>query len=686
MKTRERIAKVHLTIACCLLLQITFGRTPGDEILWDRYGVPHIYATDMRQMYYEFGWAQMHNHANLLLRLYGQARGRAAEYWGEEYLASDKLVHLFQVQALAEKEYEEQTPGFKAFLDAFVKGINDYARAHADAIDEDYRRVLPVRPQDVLAHGIRVIYLNFVAGAELGMASRRGKPGSNACAIGPSRSSSGNALLLTNPHLPWGDLYTFFEAHLQAPGFNAYGVTVVGMPVLSIAFNGHLGWTHTVNPIDACDRYSLQPKAGGYLLDGQIVPFQKTIDVIKVRQKGGAEQETSLQLLYSRQGPVMAMDSTHAIAVRIAGIENPAIYSEWHQMALATNWPMFEKAVRMMQLPMFNILYADDRGHIAYIYNGNVPRREGGDWAFWSGVVDGSNSGYIWQTLLPYEQLPKLLDPGTGFLQNGNDPPWTCTYPVMLDPHDFPAWLSPQGMALRPQRAVNLIRRDSLISFAGLADIKMNTGMEAADRFLDELLKAVRQYPDTLAVKAAAVLERWDRTCNADSKGAVLFTKWFDKVGNDLFTRPWTPEAPVTTPDGLKDARRAVMLLTQAAMETIKEYDSLNVAWGDVYRFRIHGLDLPANGGPDRYGTYRTIYFAKDKDNKYRAVAGDSYVAITEFGKKVKALVLLSYGNASQPTSKHISDQLPLLARRQLREALLDRNQILSHLEEKETF
>jgi acyl-homoserine-lactone acylase len=397
-------------------------------------------------------------------------------------------------------------------------------------------------------------------------------------------------------------------------------------------------------------------------------------------------KEVPLTLFYSQHGPVVVMDSTRAIAMRIAGIGNPAIYYEWHQMAMATDWPMFEKAVRTMQLPMFNILYADDRRHISYIYNGNVPRREDGDWSFWNGVVDGSNSRYIWHAILAYDELPKLSDPGTGFLQNANDPPWTCTYPAMLDPHRFPAYLSPQGMALRPQRAVNLIRRDSLISFDGLIGIKQNTGLEAADRFLDELLAAVRQYPDTLASKAAAVLEKWDRTCKADSRGAVLFTRWYDKVGNDMFARPWTPDSPVTTPGGLKDARKAVTLLKQAAAETIKDYDSLDVAWGDVYRFRAGALDLPANGGPDKYGIYRTIYYAKDKDNKYRAVAGDSYVAVTEFGKKVKACVLLSYSNASQAASRHTSDQLPLLAKQELRPALLEKSEILAHLEEKETF
>ncbi|MBK8881174.1 MAG: penicillin acylase family protein [Bacteroidales bacterium] len=95
--------------------------------------------------------------------------------------------------------------------------------------------------------------------------------------------------------------------------------------------------------------------------------------------------------------------------------------------------------------------------------------------------------------------------------------------------------------------------------------------------------------------------------------------------------------------------------------------------------------DLPANGGPDNFGVFRTMYFAEDKDNKKHAFHGDTYVAVTEFGDKVKASVLLSYGNATQPGNKHSGDQLKLLSEKKLRPALLERADILPVLEKKET-
>ena len=673
-------------LLCQLCCRIIFAQSITNEILWDGYGVPHIYGRTVRDMYYEFGWAQMHNHANLILRLYGQARGKAAEYWGERYLASDKQVRLFGLPDIARRDYGRQEPVFRQCIDAFVAGMNAYVRAHPDAVEPENAAVLPLSPSDVFAHGLRVVFLRFVAGEDLGMASRKVKAGSNALAISPSRSVNKTALLLANPHLPWADLFTWFEAHLQSPSFNAYGAAVVGLPVLNIAFNDHLGWTHTVNPVDACDRYELRLKDHGYLLDGAVVPFEDRAVDIRVRQPDGTLRTEHIECRYSRQGPVIGSVKDTAYAIRIAGMDKPSLFYQWHLMAAATNRVQFVHALKMMQLPMFNVIYADAAGNIFYLFDGTVPKRAEGDWRFWHGAIDGTTSKYIWKETLNYTDLPELWNPATGFIQNANDPPWTCTYPPLLQPGRYPAYLAPVGMGLRPQRAVNLVRHDSVLSLQRLAACKLNTGMEAADRFLPDLLAAASASTDTIVLKAVPVLRSWDRATHADSRGAVLFARWFDKLTPDMFRREWEPGHPVETPAGLKDDGKAVALLAAAAVEVIRDYDSLNVAWGDVYRFRMGAMDYPANGGPEQYGIYRTIYFAKDKDNKYRAVAGDSYVAVTEFGKKVSAWVLLSYGNASQPGSKHAGDQLSLMAREDLRPALLSMEDIEKNAEEVERF
>ena len=673
----------------CILLIINAGyeiqaKDPKTEILWDNYGVPHIYGKNSREMYYAFGWAQMTNHANLMLKLYGQARGRAAEYWGDKYFDSDKQILLFKLPELAKSGYLKQNDELKSYIDAFVKGINDYAAAHPEMIGEELKQVLPVTVYDIISHTIRITCLEFLAAEDIGTVKQMTSSGSNAIAIAPSKSASKNSLLITNPHLPWTDYFMWFEAHLNSPGFNAYGIALVGMPSISMAFNNDLGWALTVNPIDASDRYELYLKEDGYLLDKKTVPFERKQVLIKVRQDDGTLKEQSVEFKYSLQGPVVGEKGNKAYAVRIAGLNNYRIFEQYHKMAESKNLADFESAVKMLQNPMFNIIYADKAGNILYVFNGNVPIRKVGDVAFWKGTIDGTDSKYIWQETHPYEDLPKLLNPASGFLQNCNDPPWTCTDPPVLNPQNYPAYMAPVGTFMRPQRAVNMIKNNPSVSFDQLVACKLNTGMEAADRFLDDLLKAVEKYPDTAAVRAAGVLRLWDKKTEKDSKGAVLFAAWWDLLNSNMFDTPWNPKEPNTTPYGIKDQKLAVDLLVNAAAAVQKKYGSLTIAWGDVYRFRMYGKDYPANGGPGEYGIFRTIYFADDNDNKKRAIAGETYVAVIEFGTKVKAQVLLSYGNATQPGSKHLGDQLIMLSEKKLRPALLEKADILKNIEKRE--
>jgi acyl-homoserine-lactone acylase len=129
-------------------------------------------------------------------------------------------------------------------------------------------------------------------------------------------------------------------------------------------------------------------------------------------------------------------------------------------------------------------------------------------------------------------------------------------------------------------------------------------------------------------------LKAWDKSANADSKGAVLFEQWFNKLNRDMYATPWSLATPVTTPDGLKDPEKAVELLVQAANEVIQKWGSLDIAYGGVNRFRAGNIDYPGNGGPDWLGVFRTMYFTEDKDKKNRAFHGDTYIAITELVKK----------------------------------------------------
>ena len=127
--------------------------------------------------------------------------------------------------------------------------------------------------------------------------------------------------------------------------------------------------------------------------------------------------------------------------------------------------------------------------------------------------------------------------------------------------------------------------------------------------------------------------------------------------------------------------------LKSVALDVIDKYDSLNVAWGDVYRIIIDDVDLPSNGGPgDPYGIFRVTGYKPIKDNRYAAIGGDSFQAIVEFSSPLKALVSIGYGNASQKNSMYRSNQAKFYSQKKLRHAWRTRKEIEQNLSFEEKF
>lgn len=681
--------------------------TPGvaqsrTEILWDTYGVPHLYSPDSQGLFYAFGWAQMQSHADLLLQLYGQARGRAAEYWGEDYRDSDQWVRTMGIPERATEWYTAQSSDFRDYLDKFAAGINAYAQAHYDRIDPALSVVLPVTATDVVAHGQRVLHFTLVVNPEKiadldledsGDAARSlepaHQPGSNAWVIAPARSESGHAMLLANPHLLWSDLFRWYEAHLMAPGIDAYGATLVGIPVLTIAFNDKLGWTHTINTYDGWDAYRLELVGDGYRWEDGTRNFEMTQQVLKIKQTDGTWLEEPLIIKRSVHGPVVREADGTAISLRVAGLDRAGALEEWWNMARATTLTKFESALQRLQLPMFTVMYADVEGHIMHLFNGQVPVRSQGDFGDWSEVLPGDTAETLWTEIHSYEDLPRVVDPISGWLQNANDPPWTTTFPQAISPENYPAYMAPRGpMALRAQRSAEMLIQDDAIEFSELVEYKHSTRMMLADRLLDDLLPVAQLQGNGLVQQAVSVISQWDRQTNADSRGAVLFAKWAEAMGfSDLFAQPWNAAHPLSTPDGLANPDIAVAVLEQAAAKVKANYGRLDVSWGEVFRLQAGDTNLPANGADEPLGVFRSVWFMPIENNQFAANGGDSYVAAIEFSNPVRAMALLSYSNATQPQAiPGVEEQsLQQFSKQALRPVLRSRSEIEAHLAFQET-
>ena len=667
------------------------------EILWDSFGVPHIYAKTEEGGFYGFGYAQAQSHGNLLLRMYGESRARAAEYWGEKYESQDKWLVANDVPARSVQWFRQQTPQMQKNLEAFAAGINAYAAAHPDRIAAEVKVVLPLKGVDIIAHAQRLMNFGYIASDRkvLSDPSINEAGGSNAWAVAPSRSASGKAMLLANPHLPWApSQLTYYEAQITAPGLAIYGATQVGLPVLRFGFNNDLGFTNTVNTMQGFTSYQLTLEGNGYRFDGKVLPFKSETKSYKVKQADGTLKTVSFEQKSTVHGPVFTLpDGKTVIALKVAGLDRSGVLEQYLDMGKARDWATFEKALRKMQVVMFNIIYADRAGHILYLDNGLLPKHASGDLKYWSAPVPGDTSATLWKDVHSYDDMPKLFDPATGFVQNANDPPWLATWPRALDPKAFPAYVAPVGpMSQRAQMSVKLMTKTPKISFDDFVSRKLTTTSLMAERMLPDLLAAAAGSNDADVQAATALLEDWDHRFEPDSRAALLFETWAGIFAPRNFTDQsnyavkWTLDDPLETPRGLKDPAAAVAMLKQAVAKTKQLYGAIDRPYGDVSRFHIGDVSVPANGGFGNTGVFRTITWGPMKNGERTPVHGETWVSMVEFGTPLKAVGLMSYGNSSQPGSKHNSDQLQLLADKKFRSLWIDRADIERHLEEKTAY
>jgi acyl-homoserine-lactone acylase len=691
------LAAVLVVTAACQSLheRPEAGAVAANEILWDRYGVPHVYGRDAAAVFYGYGWAQAHSHGDAILRLYGESRGRGAEYWGAQYEDTTLWLLRNDVPARSRAWYDAQDPTFRGYLDAFAKGINDYAAAHPDALAADVKVVLPVSGVDVVAHAHRLMNYVYVASPTLGgegdappveaSPEYLGEDGSNTWAIAGSRTASGKPMLLQNPHLGWNvDYFTYYEAHLVAPDFEIYGATQIGLPVVRFAFNQQMGISNTVNGMVGSTLYRLATKDGGYVYDGGVRQFDVRTTTYRVRQPDGSIVEKPLEIRSTVHGPVFARKDGTLVALRVAGLDRPGMLHQYFDMVTAKDYATFTAAMRRLQVPTFNISYADRDGNVEYVFNGIAPKRTKGDFAFWRGLVPGDSSEYLWTDVHPYEDLPRVTNPATGWVQNSNDPPWFPSWPTPIRARDYPAYFAPQApLSMRAQASLQMMAENDRLTFDRFVELKMSTRSLLAERTLPDLLAAAKDEQDPDVQAAVRLLAAWDRRYTQDTRAGLLFEEWAKLFAGPVYTDvanyavPFDDARATSTPAGVRDPVAAVRMLREAIATTKRKYGALDRPFGEVSRFRLAGVDVPGDGHIGGLGPFRVITWGPlGADGTREPQHGETWIGMIEFTTPVKAYGLMSYGNSRQPGTAHRGDQLPLLSKHELRELWLQRAQV----------
>lgn len=712
VERRARFALIGLLVLAGACAPRDVSLAPADlaagvTIERDTNGVPHIRAASEEAAAFGFGYAQAEDHAEELARRLIDARGESAKYFGDEGIANDLAVRRFDNLEASRRALNELGPTYRRMLEAFAAGVNLYVSEHRSELPSWIPTFTAVdvqanaRAGAATSLGGDAIRLQLERRyATTGTADAGGEPldmpGSNALALSGLKTTTGKPILLGNPHLSWSSRY--WEAHVIVPGrINFYGSTLVGIPVLRAGFNDRLGFVQTNNAPDLDDVYALTMAEGEpdtYTFDGTPHRLQRVDVSIDVRNADGTFRKAGGTYWNSHLGPIVHRTAQRAFAVRSMRLESPQYYEGFYHASKARSLGEFMQAMRQAHVPTSNFTYADADGNILYLWNARLPRRADPNGRY-ELDVPGDTAQALWKGLHPLSELPQLLNPPGGYIQNANNPPWFVSLRDPLDAARFPSYLERGALALRPQRALQMLEARDRFSVEDVVALKYDTRLLLADRVKPALVKALEETPAIGEEAAAglAVLKAWDNRAAAASRGTALFTRFWDTyvaAVRQPYARPWDAARPASTPEGLANPAAAVKSFETAARALRQAHGAMDPAWGDINRFRAGDLDLPGEGAPGAYGAYRVMRFDAVDESRTRVAGniggrlegfGDGWVLVVDFSTPVRGHSVLAYGQTTNPASQHSRDQLRTFAERRVRRAWFTDAEIRANLE-----
>jgi acyl-homoserine-lactone acylase len=658
------------------------------EIRRTAHGVPHIKADDLEAAAYALAWVQLEDHGPRVGVGLVRARGEMGLWFGRDSMESD-----FRAQrsyAIAVEKYPLLDQATRDIYEGFAAGVNRYIALNPDKFPAGFAPNFT--GYDIAARDIttpnpgqarRFLATLEPAGRRAGARAGDDPPpsesdrdtrdpieeGSNAWAFAPSRTRSGRAILVRNPHLAWTAGY--YEAHVTVPGvLDFYGDFRIGGPFGVIGgFNRHLGFATTNNAPDLDEIYALDvdsSRADHYLFEGASLPLQRELVTVAYRNGPGISTETR-EFFRTPLGPVIHRSGGKIYIFRAAAEGDNRGGEQFLHMMRAQSLAEWKAAMRTRARITSNFTYADRAGNILYVWNASIPalpHASGGD----SSAVPASRTAEIWTRYVPWDSLPQVLNPPGGYVHNENDPPYHANLNAVLDRSRYPANFPEPLLRLRSQLSLALIHNRRKMTLEEVLDLKNSYRMLLADRVKDDLLAAVRASSPTPEVaQAAEVLAKWDNTAGHTSRGAVLFSIWWPKYTegespDSMFAQPWSAAEPAATPRGLKDPARAVAAFTWAVEETRKRHGSVDVAWGEVHRVRMGKTDEPVGGCGGALGCFRVLNFRTDPDGKRSVIGGDGWVLAVEFTDIPRAYSVLAYGQSALEDSPFYGDQAAMFA------------------------
>ena len=682
------------------------------SITRDDWGIAHVHGKTDADAVFGMAYAQAEDDFNRVETNYLNAMGRLAEAEGEPAIWQDLRMKLF-IDPVALKAMYAKSPGWlQALMNSWADGLNDYLAEHPDVHPRVIKHFEPWMAlsfsegsiggdiERVALNPLEAFYgQNPAALARVDPPSSWREPtGSNGIAIAPKLTVDGHALLLINPHTSF-----FFRSELQMSsdaGLDAYGAVTWGQFFIYQGFNPHIGWMHTSTGADVVDEFAetIVHKDGKlfYRYGSELRPVTSKIITVPYRAKDGSMAERRFTVYATHHGPIVRADDGKWIAIALMNKPLEALEQSWLRTK-ASDYASYMKVAGLKANSSNNTIFADDKGEIAYLHPQFIPRRD--DRFDYTKPVDGSDPATDWKGLLPLDAAPHLLNPPNGWIFNTNDWPYSAAGPYSPKQADYPRYMDSFGENPRGIHATRLLTDQRDFTIASLISNAFDSYLPAFARQIPILVADYDALPtsDPLKPKLAsqiALLRHWDYRWGITSIPTSLAVFWGDTL--------WDSVSKADTAEGLSiydymaekvGPAARLQALVEASDRLEKDFGSWGTPWGEINRFqRLNGdIEQPFNDSKpsipvpfvsSRWGSLASFGAHRWPGTKrYYGTSGNSFVAVVEFGPKVRARAITAGGESGHLDSPHFNDEAERYSTGNLRTVYFWPEELQGHVE-----
>ena len=405
----------------------------------DDWGIAHVHGNTDADAVFGMIYAQAEDDFPRIEANYLTALGRTAEAEGEKAIWADLRARLYVSEPELKAYYAKSPAKMQALMNAWADGLNYFLATHPEVKPRVLKRFEPWMAMSftegsiggdierIDLDGLRDFYGardDELAWIPDTFRKTDNEPrGSNGIAIMPGLTSKKHALLLINPHTSF-----FFRSELQmtsGDGLNAYGAATWGQFFIYQGFNPHIGWMHTSSGVDVVDEFAekveQKGKARCYRYGSGCNPIGLRPVTIRYRFPNGKLGSKSFDTYFTHHGPIVRSDGDRWIAFAMMNRPVEALQQSYLRTR-ADDLASFMQVAQLKANSSNNTIFADDKGEVAYLHPQFVPRRN--DRFDFTRPVDGSDPATDWGSLHALSELPNVMNPPNGWVDNNNNAPW----------------------------------------------------------------------------------------------------------------------------------------------------------------------------------------------------------------------------------------------------------------------